>query len=943
VTNWINNLNSATQVPGEISSAGVGLTIGLVESITSTVNENGFDPTTSLNGLLNALDSASTAVTIANNTNIARRRRFLTTSEGDSFTDEALSLAMGIDASVKSYADAIASSLLPGQREHVEIKNNLRTFIPAYSLVDGSSSSLAARASVSASASAAGTSSTCDKYLTVTLPQTSLEKALGVQKNILRIPTCQSSSSSSSSSNDATSMQLAFSSLSNDLYNQMFDSSNNLQLHLTNLPCPDCSFEITMRRDPTATNMSEYVSIPSTVINVTCNLGDYQMHKFDCPNGKTYNVSCRGQHEIISSKCPSRNYEPHCNLLGDNSLDPIAKSCSLVRYTAQNVTCLCSSSARRRLAAQNSSSSTSSGEIDVNYVSMMAAVGSNFESTVLSAEDLNASVITKGWIAMVTIGGLFGFFVTALSLAYYADYRSSRVEPTAKVEKKASSIFNSTRNSKVDLGLKQQQQRRASTVATSSIIQLAEESLPQILSSKSLMSRVMNELKRHHRWFGIIYYYSPQFPRVLRVMSLATNIVIMLFVQSLTYDLTNGNDGSCERLETESDCLGPRSAYATGQPKCYWTPDTPGSTTDGLCQYIQPESSMEVVIFVAIFSALISAPFALFADRLIINVLAAPTALATTEGQESSKIHVITDANNNNSNKNDSFANGLSIIPRDSTSKLSAKIEGIDDLAIRDELKLIIKKKFEQLTFEIQQYRQFLADQSQLEREEFDFLWGLDEHGQYRKLTESPLTAKSNRSVFSPIFRLFRFLKSIPMIIISFIKRIISAMIPKPKPSETASNEDEDDQVIDINNMDNIGDIILSELESLEKQLAKEKALYFAPSRQSLLLRGMTPLTEREKSKRLLYLFQKDLLPGINGLILESKEKRDEEIIKGKSKTMKAISLLYLIMTNVGMLFYILLFALSQDSYRQKAWGQSFALWVIICPQQWIKRFLIRY
>jgi uncharacterized membrane protein len=39
---------------------------------------------------------------------------------------------------------------------------------------------------------------------------------------------------------------------------------------------------------------------------------------------------------------------------------------------------------------------------------------------------------------------------------------------------------------------------------------------------------------------------------------------------------------------------------------------------------------------------------------------------------------------------------------------------------------------------------------------------------------------------------------------------------------------------------------------------------------------------------------------------------------------------LFLVTINAGMLFYILLFALSQDSHRQKAWGQSFALWLVV-------------
>jgi uncharacterized membrane protein len=116
-----------------------------------------------------------------------------------------------------------------------------------------------------------------------------------------------------------------------------------------------------------------------------------------------------------------------------------------------------------------------------------------------------------------------------------------------------------------------------------------------------------------------------------------------------------------------------------------------------------------------------------------------------------------------------------------------------------------------------------------------------------------------------------------------------------------------------------IGDLILSELENVETAVKAEKE-FFTKER----------LTEREKGKRLLFLFQKDLMPGINGMILESKDKRDALILQGTSRTAKILSWAFLVTVNGAMLFYIMLFALSQDSHRQQAWGQSFALWLVV-------------
>jgi hypothetical protein len=126
-----------------------------------------------------------------------------------------------------------------------------------------------------------------------------------------------------------------------------------------------------------------------------------------------------------------------------------------------------------------------------------------------------------------------------------------------------------------------------------------------------------------------------------------------------------------------------------------------------------------------------------------------------------------------------------------------------------------------------------------------------------------------------------------------------------------------------------VGDLILSELEIIESSLKEERERFVTEK-----------LSEKEKGKRLLFLFQKDLMPGINGLILESKDQREDRIdsnrkkgktaIKGSSRTAKILAWMILGISNIGMLFYILLFALSQDTHRQNAWGSSFALWLVV-------------
>jgi phosphate/sulfate permease len=116
-----------------------------------------------------------------------------------------------------------------------------------------------------------------------------------------------------------------------------------------------------------------------------------------------------------------------------------------------------------------------------------------------------------------------------------------------------------------------------------------------------------------------------------------------------------------------------------------------------------------------------------------------------------------------------------------------------------------------------------------------------------------------------------------------------------------------------------IENVIKNELRTLHETLNIEKSLFL------FFLRS-----EKEKSRRLLYLFQKDLLPGINGMILEGKKNRENSLIPGASTTAKIVSWISIGIANIGMLFYIFLFAIQQSSHKQQAWGQSFAIYLVI-------------
>jgi hypothetical protein len=146
-----------------------------------------------------------------------------------------------------------------------------------------------------------------------------------------------------------------------------------------------------------------------------------------------------------------------------------------------------------------------------------------------------------------------------------------------------------------------------------------EESLPMILKPLPLWRKFGNEVQMHHRWVGVVFHYSPAYSRPLRVLSLVMNILTMLFIEALTYDIADPDDGSCETYSSEEDCLREDSALSRGETKCYWRQD------NGSCHIQAVENDFNRVIIVAIFAAAISTPFAFIFQSLIMYILSAET------------------------------------------------------------------------------------------------------------------------------------------------------------------------------------------------------------------------------------------------------------------------------------------------------------------------------
>ncbi len=122
-----------------------------------------------------------------------------------------------------------------------------------------------------------------------------------------------------------------------------------------------------------------------------------------------------------------------------------------------------------------------------------------------------------------------------------------------------------------------------------------------------------------------------------------------------------------------------------------------------------------------------------------------------------------------------------------------------------------------------------------------------------------------------------------------------------------------------------VRDRIMHEIALLRQQFSIEDLTRFSSNS-----------SERAKNKRLLHLFQKDLLPSLAAEILENSLTRARRVeddiagVHGVLYSQKIVGWSILISIDVGLLLYVFLFAASQDNHYQSAWGQSFIVWLIL-------------
>jgi hypothetical protein len=439
-------------------------------------------------------------------------------------------------------------------------------------------------------------------------------------------------------------------------------SSNNkssylsipLGLRFDTFPCDDnstspCLLTVTLqnvRRAPPLSSGSE----PPVYHSLKCEEDVVRNQSFTCPEGDAIWLHCNGTAGYLSSRCPMHSLAATCASIGsDDSV------CSLVHYRGPNVTCECSllrppGNNGRRLQATSGTEGSEEESVSVDFATISVSIATDFVDTWKSAGDLSAQSVKDGVQVLITVALIGIFAVSFVLYAAFLDHRDDLVLAAENASTARGSVVRrreeSSRGkvvpapatstlSSIVLGIERSASMLQSTKSQLPSRKLAtrssgrgasqverekvETALPAVLRPLPIWKKFSNEVKMHHRWVGVVCHYSPAYSRPLRVMSLLMNILTMLFIDSLTYEIAYPDDGSCETYSSAASCLREDSAYAKDESKCFW------DESDSTCHIQAVENDMERVIFVAIIAAIISTPFAVLFQSLILFVLSAET------------------------------------------------------------------------------------------------------------------------------------------------------------------------------------------------------------------------------------------------------------------------------------------------------------------------------
>ena len=405
-----------------------------------------------------------------------------------------------------------------------------------------------------------------------------------------------------------------------------------------------------------------------------------------------------------------------------------------------------------------------------------------------------------------------------------------------------------------------------------------EALFPSFFNQNSFNQIFLTELKESHRWASLLFHYNPCRPRAFRVLVVASLVNCVIFLNSLFFNISHYElDLSCKDKLYQDECEFDKSHFSARDSKCFWDEERLE------CHFKPPAIIVSAAIAAMVASAVLSIPIVVMLELMLKYGMLHPAIFFMVTPKIRNRVTPVNEEDLES--RLDSYRVEVSEFEGNETWLTSERHDKVE-------------RSFTELMTAIAEYRSALSD---IPKKEFDMRWGFGDVGINMRLdlqhfrekfcsgvTEHPDSGQLSSKPFLLLRKLcLNFtgkenkLKSLP---------VFSRIMQTIKMAQELADE--------------------------EVQLIRT-------------------LPEIEQRKRLLMLFQKDLLKSMNlgsGMVPnDSVYNADMQSPPSQVEVAICIVCAFLIISlNVFFLVFTLLFATRQTSSGQFAFLRSFLGWLAL-------------
>ena len=406
---------------------------------------------------------------------------------------------------------------------------------------------------------------------------------------------------------------------------------------------------------------------------------------------------------------------------------------------------------------------------------------------------------------------------------------------------------------------------------------------PSILTGKKFYTLFLRELQISHRWISLFFKNDLAVPLFLQCLSLSSLIICSIFFISVLLSATNPDDGSCDDYFNENDCLQEHSRLISYETKCFWE--------EGSCHYKEVNKSALTIIFVAVVSAFFSIPVMIIVEYFTITAWTAPNIIPSTDSELKSQ-------------------------PLSGPNTLRRKQINLDDSS-----SLKIKTANDRMKALLSELHDHMCTCGPAERKKLEAIWRLKYSQIFFYLKSVSLSPQNLQEdpFATPLLSGYR-------------GKINSV---RPATSIDAVNDTNPSSQDILMKKPSQSKLLIrpalqhDDMSIFNQMLSNFLALQVQIEQESLILSSMP---HEEQGKRLLYLFQKDLLERSVAEIVENKAmiRHREWQQKPVDRRWKVATMGFIIVLDIMMILYVFLFGIEHDRPYQMAWLLALVFWIFL-------------